>query len=127
MPAPQPPPRRPVEDDDDGDLDEDDFISAKLVPRATPEPEPPPTPTPLEPEPLPTDLHAFWAGESPPDTTLSEIRIPQLHAALARRLGGFSFWRGRDECETIFERAYRNASIAGLDVYLGDTGESDSS
>jgi uncharacterized Zn finger protein len=120
-PEPPPPPRKPAEADGEGDFDEDEPMAARSEPR--PEPEPP---APLEPEPLPTDVHAFWAGESPPDATLSEIRIPQLHAALARRLGGFSFWRGRDECETIFERAYRNASISGLDVYLGDTGDAES-
>jgi hypothetical protein len=38
--------------------------------------------------------------------------------AVVARLGGFPFWRGQSNCEAAMARIYRNASIAGLDVYL---------
>lgn len=119
VPAPKPPP--PPRESEVVAADPDER-AVETAPRKAVDPEPPPPP---EPEPLPTDLHAFWAGETPPNEPTKEIRVPHLSAALARRLGGFSFWRGLDDCEPVFARTYRNASISGIDVYLGETGESD--
>ncbi|MGH0030351.1 MAG: SWIM zinc finger family protein [Myxococcota bacterium] len=76
------------------------------------------------PEPLPTEAHAFWAGEAAGDGGRGEVRIPLLPGALARRLGGYPFFRGSDDCDSVVQRVYKNASIAGLDVYLGES-ESD--
>ena len=72
-----------------------------------------------EPEPLPTEAHAFWAGQAAAGNG-REVRIPPMHGALTRRLGGFPFFRGHDDASAVIERVYRNASISGLDVYLGE-------
>jgi uncharacterized Zn finger protein len=85
---------------------------------ATPAPEPP-EPVEREPEPLPTEAHAFWAGERNVANG-GEVRIPPMAGALTRRLGGFNFFRGYDDAGAVIERVYRNASISGLDVYLGE-------
>jgi len=79
----------------------------------------PPGPVEREPEPLPTEAHAFWAGESQAQNG-GEVRIPPMAGALTRRLGGFTFFRGHDDAGAVIERVYRNASISGLDVYLGE-------
>jgi hypothetical protein len=71
------------------------------------------------PEPLPVDPHAFFAGEGTVANG-GEVRIPVLPGALIRRLGGFPFFRGHDDCEAVALRVLRNASIAGLDVFLGE-------
>lgn len=73
-----------------------------------------------EPEPLPTEAHAFWAGGSGGKSNGREVRVPPMHGALTKRLGGFTFFRGIDDCGAVIERVYRNASISGLDVYLGE-------
>jgi uncharacterized Zn finger protein len=75
-------------------------------------------PEPAVPEPLPTDAHDFWAGGDGAAGAPSEVRIPTIHAALSKRLGGFSFWRGEAGCDALMERIYQNASLAGLDVFL---------
>ena len=85
---------------------------------ATAAPEPP-APAEREPEPLPTEAHAFWAGERTVANG-GEVRIPPMAGALTRRLGGFNFFRGYDDAGAVIERVYRNASISGLDVYLGE-------
>ena len=72
-----------------------------------------------EPEPLPTEAHAFWAGESRAANG-GEVRIPPVPGALTRRLGGFTFFRGHDDASAVIERVYKNASISGLDVFLGE-------
>ena len=77
-------------------------------------------PLPREPEPLPTEPHAFWAGGGGGTPNGREVRVPPMHGALTKRLGGFSFFRGLDDCGAVIERVYRNASISGLDVYLGE-------
>lgn len=99
-------------------LDEDETLPEEEA-EAAPEPEPPPAPVEREPEPLPTEAHAFWAGDSKTSNG-REVRIPPMHGALTRRLGGFPFYRGHDDASAVIERIYRNASISGLDVYLGE-------
>jgi uncharacterized Zn finger protein len=74
-----------------------------------------------EPEPLPTEAHAFWAGEGLERNGGVEVRIPQIPGALARRLGGYPFFRGTDDCDGVIERIYKNASVSGLDIYLGES------
>jgi uncharacterized Zn finger protein len=89
------------------------------APEARPEPVEPPPPAVRPPEPLPVDPHAFFAGEGTAANG-GEVRIPALPGALIRRLGGFPFFRGHDDCEAVVMRVLRNASIAGLDVFLGE-------
>jgi uncharacterized Zn finger protein len=79
----------------------------------------PPRPRVRPPEPLPVDPHAFYAGEGA-FANGGEARIPALPGALIRRLGGFPFFRGHDDCEAVVMRALRNASIAGLGIFLGE-------
>jgi uncharacterized Zn finger protein len=73
----------------------------------------------LAPEPLPEDSHAFWAGSGATAGDAREVRIPTVAAALPKRLGGFSSWHGEQDFIALVERIYRNASVAGLDVFLG--------
>jgi len=79
---------------------------------------PAPEPEPAAPEPLPTDAHEFWAGGDTSPDAPGEVRIPTTPAALSKRLGGFSFWRGEVGCDAVMERIYQNASLAGLYVFL---------
>jgi uncharacterized Zn finger protein len=87
---------------------------------ATPTAAAPAAPAEPEPEPLPLDAHEFWAGHTEVHERNGEVRVPTLPAALPKRLGGFPFWRGEADCENTMVRIYRNASVAGLDVYLGE-------
>jgi hypothetical protein len=64
-------------------------------------------PEPPAPEPLPTDAHDFWAGGVEAPGAQSEVRIPTIHAALSKRLGGFSFWRGEAGCDALISCASR--------------------
>jgi len=72
----------------------------------------------LAPEPLPAEPQAFWAGGGAPADDAREVRIPTVAAALPKRLGGFSSWHGEQDFIALVERIYRNASVAGLDVFL---------
>jgi len=78
---------------------------------------------PLQDEPLPEEPHLFWAGlepESSEEESDEEVRIPRVSGALARRLGGFPFWRGENSCSLAMEQIYRASSQAGLSIYLGE-------
>lgn len=126
--APPKPPPAPAladaeEDPDDDGLEngelpdsgiDDDALTEKLEKHEVRRPR-----RPTE-EPLPLDPHAFWAGEEGVQGELAPVRVPATAAALARRLGGFPFWRGEGSCSAVMEQVYRGASSAGLDVYLGD-------
>jgi uncharacterized Zn finger protein len=46
------------------------------------------------------------------------VRIAPAPAALPKRLGGFPFWRGEERLLDALERIYREASVAGMDVFL---------
>jgi uncharacterized Zn finger protein len=70
-------------------------------------------------EPLPEDPGVFWGGAVRSRDEAIEVRIPRKPGAIVARLGGFPFWRGQSNCEAAMARTYRNASITGLDVYLG--------
>jgi uncharacterized Zn finger protein len=70
-------------------------------------------------EPLPDDAGVFWGGAVRSHDEAIEVRIPRKPGAIVARLGGFPFWRGQSNCEAAMARTYRNASITGLDVYLG--------
>jgi uncharacterized Zn finger protein len=125
-PMPEPPtPPPPVESDAEsedfeerGDDEAEDAAAEALAARV--ENAPTPALSEPDPEPLPLDAHDFWAGHSESRDPVREVRVPTLPAALPKRLGGFPFWRGESDCEAAMVRIYRNASIAGLDVYLGE-------
>ena len=74
-------------------------------------------------EPLPDDPHLFWAGPEPgkEEAIDEEVRIPQVSGALARRLGGFPFWRGENSCSLTMDQIYRASSQTGLSIYLGES------
>ena len=113
-PAPPPPP----EWNGEGELadgEEGEWLDA---PPPIPELQPPPERE-IPDEPLPADAELFWSGAVPTRDEQIEVRIPRTPGAVAARLGGFPFWRGVSNCEAEMARIYRNASIAGLDVYLG--------
>jgi uncharacterized Zn finger protein len=68
-------------------------------------------------EPLPADPAAFWSGgELPP---APEVRAPDTTAALLRRLGPFSFWRGRTPMTAELDPLYTRAAAYALDVFVG--------
>jgi uncharacterized Zn finger protein len=98
----EPPPQRPEPD-----------VTAKRRPAAEPVLREP------APEPLPEEPHAFWAGSGAAADDDREVRIPTVAAALPKRLGGFASWHGEQDFIALVERIYRNASVAGLDVFLG--------
>lgn len=126
VPAPEPPPEPEFDEADETDFvadrDDEATAAAKEAEAAALLERPP--------EPLPVDAHAFWAGEHGvadprPDEEGADLRIPTVPGALARRLGGYAFWRGNDDCAAVIDRVYQNASIGGIDVYLGESSSSD--
>jgi uncharacterized Zn finger protein len=69
-------------------------------------------------EPLPENPAAFWQGAAIPENLYGEVRVPQIQAALAKRLGNFPFWRGNVRLMDALEPIYASASNAGLEVLL---------
>ena len=85
----------------------------------------------LQPQPLPSEHAEFWGQVEPEnewkDGSQSElVSIPQIHAALPKRLGSFPFWRSEKIFISTMEDAYRNASSAGLDAFIGGRQSGDS-
>jgi uncharacterized Zn finger protein len=70
------------------------------------------------PDPLPAAPGTFWGKERRGEDFFGEVRIPPAPAALPRRLGNFPFWRGEERLLDTMERIYREASVAGMDVFL---------
>lgn len=73
---------------------------------------------------LPLEPETFWgrSPESPEEEkgiTL-EARIPEVPAALPKRLGKFPFWRGEEDLLEVLEEIYSKASPAGMKVFLGE-------
>ena len=79
------------------------------------DPEPPPPP-----EPLPEEPGAFWGSAAAEHASDDEVYIPTVSAALPKRLGNFPFWRAQEGFLTVMENIYRQASSAGLNVFLGE-------
>jgi uncharacterized Zn finger protein len=71
------------------------------------------------PEPLPADPDVFWGRNLWVEEAEKEVGIPDVCAALPRRLGSFPFWRGKKSFLPAMEVFYENASPLGLDVFLG--------
>ncbi|MFZ5449342.1 MAG: SWIM zinc finger family protein [Thermodesulfobacteriota bacterium] len=74
-------------------------------------------------EPL-AESAAFWGGEELPGDLLGEVHLPEVAAALPKRLGKFPFWRGKAPFLEGLEPFYLKAAPLGLDVFLGLTKES---
>jgi uncharacterized Zn finger protein len=87
-----------------------------------PKPRVPKPPTVEQPatEPLSVDPTAFWQGQPLPPDLFGPVEIPSLSAAVAKRLGGFPFWRGMDPFLDALEPLYRHASATGLELFLGE-------
>jgi uncharacterized Zn finger protein len=64
---------------------------------------------------------AFWGGEELPGDLFGEVRLPEVTAALPKRLGIFPFWRGKAPFLEALEPFYLKAAPLGLDVFLGLT------
>jgi uncharacterized Zn finger protein len=80
------------------------------------------------PEPLSAEHEAFWNGaSSQSEETSRAVEIPREPAPLARRLGGFPFWRGESPLLETLSTVYAAASICGLDVFVGPVSEADRS
>ncbi len=71
-----------------------------------------------ESEPLPSDPTFFWQGRLDPTQSLAlgGITAPAVDAALPRRLGKISLWRGEERFLEAMEKVYAVASPAGLDL-----------
>ncbi len=76
-------------------------------------------------EPLTSDVSKFWSGGSVSDDLFGEVLIPQVPAALPKRLGNFPFWRGEERFLDAIEPNYVKASPLGLNVFLGEKGHFD--
>ena len=75
---------------------------------------------PLAPEPLPEDPEVFWANPLPAlaAADLGTGTAPEMHAALPRQLGRFSFWQGERDLMATLEKIYAAASKQAAGVYL---------
>ena len=72
------------------------------------------------PEPLSAEPETFWGEVGPPlQESAGVVEIPREPAALARRLGGFPFWRGESPFLDTLRTIYAAASPRGLDVFIG--------
>lgn len=78
-------------------------------------------------EPLTSDVPKFWSGGSVSDDLFGEVLIPQLPAALPKRIGNFPFWRGKERFLDAIEPIYVKVSPLGLDLFLGEKGHFDDS
>jgi uncharacterized Zn finger protein len=72
------------------------------------------------------DLSRFWDGDPLPSDIFRDVIIPQVSAALPKRLGSFPFWRGKVKFLDKMETIYSQASPVGLRVFLGEQDDSSS-
>jgi uncharacterized Zn finger protein len=87
---------------------------------ALPEPDRIEIAEPVPEEPL-WDPAVFWGGEEFPGDLFGEVHLPEVAAALPKRLGNFPFWRGKAPFLEALEPFYNKAAPLGLDVFLGLT------
>lgn len=78
----------------------------------------------LPPEPLAVEATAYWQGRVLPEDFWGEVRTPPVNAAVLQRLGKFPFWRGAQDLRAALEPNYAQASLQGLEVFLGKDGSS---
>jgi uncharacterized Zn finger protein len=72
------------------------------------------------------DLSKFWDGDPLPGDFFGDQIIPQVSAALPKRLGSFPLWRGKVRFLDMMEMIYSQASPVGLRVLLGEQSDSPS-
>jgi len=78
----------------------------------------------ISPELLPIDPEIFWGRypENPEEekSLFREAHIPQVPAAIPKRLGKFPFWRCEEDLLEVLEKIYKRASPAGMMIFLGE-------
>ena len=78
-------------------------------------------------QPLPVDMDAFWGREGYTGIRPGRANVPDVSAALPRRLGRFPFWRSEEGFIDALESIYDEASKAGIAAFLGDVDDKESS
>lgn len=74
--------------------------------------------------PLPADEYAYWGhARRIRDLALGQVRKPPVAAAVARGLGNFPFWRGKELFLDALAPVYDTASSIGLNAFLGEEGD----
>jgi uncharacterized Zn finger protein len=73
------------------------------------------------PEEPPLESASFWGGEELPGDLFGEVHLPEVAAALPKRLGNFPFWRGQAPFLEALEPCYLKAAPSGMDIFLGLT------
>jgi uncharacterized Zn finger protein len=73
------------------------------------------------PEEPPVEPSAFWGEADLPGDLCGEVSLPEVAAALPKRLGKFPFWRGKQLFLEALEPMYLQAGPLGLNVFLGQT------
>lgn len=77
--------------------------------------------TELVPEPLSMNTNDFWGKKNQAFENYTAT-APKIPAALPRRLGAISFWRGKEDFLSVMGEIYKKASGNGLAVYSGEYG-----
>jgi uncharacterized Zn finger protein len=70
-------------------------------------------------EAISTGADSFWGGGDVSGDLFGEVNLPPTSAALLKRLGTFPFWRGTERFLKSIEPVYSQASLRGLDTFLG--------
>lgn len=78
-------------------------------------------------QPLPVDMDAFWGREGYTGIRPGRANVPDVSAALPRRLGSFPFWRSEEGFIDALDVIYDKASKAGIAAFLGDVSEKSAS
>jgi uncharacterized Zn finger protein len=71
-------------------------------------------------EPLSADPETFWSGSGKAEDALSGVTIPPRSTPLVAGLGGFPFWRGEADFQTVVSKQCDAVAANGLRVFLGD-------
>ena len=71
-------------------------------------------------KPLSMDPDEFWGREGQISYDPGGVSVPEVSAALPKRLGNFPFWRSKIKFVPTMEETYKSASLAGLEALLGD-------
>jgi uncharacterized Zn finger protein len=69
-------------------------------------------------ETLPTDIASFWQGTAITGSSTGDVTPPTSPVPVAKRLGGFPFWRGDEDFLDALARAYQVATARGMEIYL---------
>jgi uncharacterized Zn finger protein len=75
-----------------------------------------------QPEPLTADPQRFWRGVPMPEQVYGDFTAGEEAAPLAKRLGGFPFWRGETDFLDEIGRLSQQAAARALEVLLRKAG-----